>query len=407
VGIFDKFFKSKEDEEKINLSRQVYILGERLKLSEMYCNEYKHFYEHELEYAGELYNKLQDARKMLFEIMASVCRGEYITMQLGGSNHISEMTLRQATDFIIKNVKEQYILMEGEIAELKRELKEKDAYIEALETKNLSNEAKENDTQKIKQKITGDLQLHFEEVKLEEEEVEEEVVVDEEDKEFAIEEITKHIEMLKGSPQVGIIFKAIGESGVFRTRELRNNDLIKAHIPVGSYSYIFGSLKESGLLEIEKVHTGRKGYFYDVFWMNALGKQVYKALYGKPPVVSGVDKLFKEHATIRHGCMVLDASEALKDLGFNVSIDRKQNTLAVPGGKRKIIVDIIAEKENEKRFIEVETGNGHSKEEIYDKMDRLYEVTKDFWFVAPNGYMTKPKCQRKVFADNDGFLSKD
>lgn len=351
-------------------------------------------------------------------------------MQLGGSNHISEMTLRQATDFIIKNVKEQYILMEGEIAELKRELKEKDAYIKALEAKNLSNEAKENntedklskvdvcekseETQKIKQKIICDLQLHFEEVKLEEEveeleeeEVEEEVVVDEEDKEFAIEEITKHIEMLQGSPQVGVMFKAIGESGVFRTRELRKNDLIKAHIPVGSYSYIFGSLKESGLLEIEKVHTGRKGYFYDVFWMNALGKQVYKALYGKPPVVSGVDKLFKEHATIKHGCMVLDASEALKDLGFDVSIDRKQNTLAVPGGNRKIIVDIIAEKENEKRFIGVETGNGHSKEEIYDKMDRLYEVTKDFWFVAPNGYMTKPKCQRKVFADNDGFLSKD
>jgi len=41
---------------------------------------------------------------------------------------------------------------------------------------------------------------------------------------------------------------------------------------------------------------------------------------------------------------------------------------------------------------------------VDDSIEWLKDIFGDF---APNGYMTKPKCLRKFFADNDGFLSKD
>lgn len=412
MGVLGRFFgiEVKEDREK----KEFIILAERLKSAELHIQTLKDTLHHEQRYAQEMGKEAERRKEMLVHIMESLCNGEYIKMQLGDVNRALKMKPQEITDFIIKNVKEQIRELKAQIKALQSELEQKDAHIRTLEAQLarlvMQKQASVSDVAEVfgdnmpeilknVQNLQPNLQSLLQRDNLEEEtpveipneagkfqieaepKSEPEVPVPVELDRVVIQSVQSYIEQL--NDQTKLMLQVIGETGLFRTKELKSHPLITANIPPGSFFYVFGMLKNLGLLYTEKIHTGRKGYYYEVFWLNEVGERVFQALFGKKSVASQAEKLRAEHATIRHACMVLDAADTLSELGFRTCIDRKKNTFAI-SNSRQVVVDVVAEKEGERRFVEVETGDGHDAEELYDKMDRLYEITRDFYFVAPN-----------------------
>jgi hypothetical protein len=215
---------------------------------------------------------------------------------------------------------------------------------------------------------------------------------DEEDEDdgVVVLEIDRYIENLSDAHKN--VIKSIGDTGASRNSELRTvmEELPEGKIfmKTGTFNYkdmsaTIKSLREGGFLDAEQVKLGaRGGYNFTVYELTSLGKALYKALTGKKASIPEKKKIVDQHASVEHGFLIKDVGALFAEMGWTVYTERKDLRYDLPEGKRKDF-DIVIEKDGKKIHIEVERGT-HNDEDFFDAMDKIYQITNEFYFVAPN-----------------------
>jgi len=257
---------------------------------------------------------------------------------------------------------------------------------------------------KIEEEPKFDRFDRFEEIETPKQEVAEEEEEESGDGHILL-EIDRYLETLPDSHK--LIIKTIGEHGVSRNQELRE---VLEEIPSGKnmffkgnkFSYqdmsaIVKTLRDGGFLDAEKVKLGsRGGYNFTVYELTNLGKAIYKSLSGgKKAVVSEKKLITNQHASLEHGFLIKDCAQIFREMDYTVYTERKDLTVKLPDGRRKDF-DIIIEKDGNKQYIEVERGT-HTDEDFFEAMDKIYQVTNEFYFIAPNEEKLFGKTKVQVF----------
>lgn len=218
-------------------------------------------------------------------------------------------------------------------------------------------------------------------------------------------EVDRYIENLPDESKY--ILEVIGKTGISRNSELKTHieqseDEGKKHFFAGG-KFVYNDLnnavkllKERQLLENTNVKLGSKGgYDFSVYEFTDVGKAVYYKFTNFQPVEPEMTKIKRDHATLEHGYLIKEVANEFKMMGYTVYEDRETCTYKLSNNKRKVF-DLIIEKDGEKKHIEVERGT-HNEEDFLAAMDKIYEVTKDIYFIAPNEKILYKNTKSKVF----------
>lgn len=189
------------------------------------------------------------------------------------------------------------------------------------------------------------------------------------------------------------VIKVIGSTGVSRNKELRtaieDNEETQHLFMKGNkfnqqdMSSTIKGLKDAGFLISDSVKLGAKGGFnFNVYELSSLGKGIYQSLAGKKPVVSEKKLITDQHASLEHGYLIKESALEFEEMGYTVYTERKDLRFDLPNGKRKDF-DLIIEKDGKKCMIEVERGT-HNEEDFFNAMDKILQITNEFYFICPN-----------------------
>lgn len=225
------------------------------------------------------------------------------------------------------------------------------------------------------------------------EEAEEEEANEEgDDAKFHIIDIERYVENLSDPNK--IIISLIGETGVSRNTEMRplleqSPDGMKYFGRSGKFSYqdmsaTVKQLRDGGFIDNEQIKLGAKGgYNFTCYELTALGKAVYKNISGgKKASISEKKLIENQHKSLEHGYLIKDCATEFREMGYVVYDERADVTVKLPSGAKKVF-DLIIESDGKKQYIEVERGT-HNDEDFFNAMDKIYEVTPEFFFVSPN-----------------------
>jgi hypothetical protein len=191
-----------------------------------------------------------------------------------------------------------------------------------------------------------------------------------------------------------VVIRLIGETGVSRNTELRphlenTQEGMTYFGRGGKFSYqdmsaTIKNLRDGGFIDSEQIKLGAKGgYNFTCYELTALGKAVYKNISGgKKTVVSEKKLIMNQHKTLEHGFLIKDCATEFREMGYTVYEERADVTMKLPSGAKKVF-DLIIEQEGKKQYIEVERGT-HNDADFFDAMDKIHEVTTEFYFVSPN-----------------------
>ena len=215
---------------------------------------------------------------------------------------------------------------------------------------------------------------------------------DDDDGKFHIIDIERYVENLSEANK--IIISLIGETGVSRNNEMRplletSEEGMKFFGRSGKFSYqdmsaTVKQLRDGGFIDNEQIKLGAKGgYNFTCYELTQLGKAVYKNLSGgKKAAVSEKKLIENQHKSLEHGFLIKDCATEFRAMGYTVYDDRADVTVKLPSGAKKVF-DLILELDGKKQYIEVERGT-HNDEDFFNAMDKIYEVTPEFYFVSPN-----------------------
>jgi len=217
-------------------------------------------------------------------------------------------------------------------------------------------------------------------------------------------EIDRYLDTLPDSHK--LVIQMIGEYGVSRNQELRE---LMEKDPIGNREFFKGNkfsyqdmsatvktLRDGGFLDAEKVKLGsRGGYNFTVYELTTLGKAIYKSITHKKPVVSEKKLITNQHASLEHGFLIKDCAQIFAEMGYTVFTERKDVSVKLPDGKRKDF-DFIMEKDGNRSYIEVERGT-HTDDDFFDALDKMYQITNEFFFIAPNEEKLFGKTKVQVF----------
>lgn len=225
-------------------------------------------------------------------------------------------------------------------------------------------------------------------------------------------DVEKHLDLLNDSKKY--VLEVMGRTGICRNKELRTfleNDVRgKELFQKGTkFQYqemtsVVKSLKDSGYLTPTKVDLGSKGaYNFDLFELSPLGSSIFKVITKRNPHEAEFKKILAQHKSLEHGYLIKESAEILRDKGYTVYEERADLRFDLPDGKRKDF-DLIAEKGDEKLYIEVERGT-HTDDDFFNAMDKIYKVMTttlniepaQFHFVSPNEKLLISKTKRQFF----------
>lgn len=214
-------------------------------------------------------------------------------------------------------------------------------------------------------------------------------------------EVERYIENL--SEESKYVLEIIGKTGVSRNNELKEyiHEEKKYFFSGGKFLYnemnsAVKTLKDRQFLDYDQVKLGAKGgYNFAVYELSDIGKAIFYKFTGELPVDSEKQKIMKEHASVEHGYLIKECANAFKDMGYTVYEDRESCTFKLPDNKRKVF-DLVIEKEGKKSHIEVERGT-HNETDFLDAMDKIYQVTNELYFIAPNEKILYNHTRGNVF----------
>ena len=181
------------------------------------------------------------------------------------------------------------------------------------------------------------------------------------------------------------IFRLIGEKGYSQLPQIKEL-LENSSIEKGKKSSIniqINNMMHSKIIESETINTGYR--HFKIIDFTSVGVRIFEEIFKKSPVESEQHRLKRENASLEHGYLIQDTMTILKkEFGYlNLIIDRKTNSIKLPGGKT-YIPDIVATIDGKVwDYIEVERGT-HTQKDFNDKLDKMLMVTKTFHFVSQN-----------------------
>lgn len=204
------------------------------------------------------------------------------------------------------------------------------------------------------------------------------------------------------------ILKIIGETGISRNSDLRDF-LLKDEkgmelfgknkkVDYQSLSSEVASLRGSQILEDEKLSLGGRGGGASqvVYELSSVGKQCFKMLFEDDPVVPEKKRVVDMHGSLEHGYMIKDSAIIFSEMGFETFTKNEDITFKVSNGRRKVFDLLIKDKDEKIMHIEVERGT-HNKEDFFDAMDRIFEITNEFYFICPNDAILNGTTKKHFF----------
>lgn len=194
------------------------------------------------------------------------------------------------------------------------------------------------------------------------------------------------------TPVMWSVIDTIGSKGINEQQEIRTHILqqaVNSSTPVNDsmINAATSSLMKMQIVKRIKIICGSR-WFY-IFELDEMGIRVYIEKHKKNPVESEAKKLIKEHDNIRHGYLIKEASNILKEKFDyeSVSTSRKTNYIPLTNGKA-CIPDVICATKGNVDYFEVECGN-HNQEDFNDKCNKYRMVSKTIHFIVPQNEVLK------------------
>lgn len=296
----------------------------------------------------------------------------------------------------IKNQKHEYIPMDND--DENDDEKENETKVKL--NKNEDEEVKE------KRKSPFDEKPNIEEQPKHKKQYSDERTEDDDLPKYVFMDVDRYIENLPESGK--FVLEVIGATGISRNSELKNHiealELSegKKHFYSGGkfdYNQLNSSvklLKDRQFLTSQEVNLKARGHKFPVYELSDIGKAVYYKSTQLKPVEPESAQIRRDHKSLEHGYLIKDCAVEFREMGYTVYEDRENCTYKLKNNKRKVF-DLIIEKDGEKKHIEVEMGT-HNEDDFLTAMDKIYEVTSDFYFVAPNQKILYTNTKGKVFS---------
>lgn len=202
------------------------------------------------------------------------------------------------------------------------------------------------------------------------------------------------------------VIRVIGDNGFARNQEIadfieKDTEGIRVFSSKGKFqkqevTNTTRGLADSEYLSSQKVEMGgRNGHNFKVYELTNMGKAIYKHLFNKIPVIPESQLVVKQHASLEHGYLIKETVFEFENMGYKVYTDRKDCRYDLPNGDHKVF-DLVIEKDGKKQMIEVERGT-HTDKDFFKAMNKVYEITKDFYFVCPSDSVMYDKTRRQWY----------
>ncbi|MCK2000056.1 hypothetical protein MZM54_01490 [[Brevibacterium] frigoritolerans] len=209
------------------------------------------------------------------------------------------------------------------------------------------------------------------------------------------------------SVQQEYLLTIIGKTGISRNSDLK--DYLKEDALGQQYYYIgkkynsnalnrdIAELRDKGILSDEQVSYGGKGGgTFNVYELSQTGKSCFKKIASDNPVVPEKKRIVGHHASLEHGYLIKDSAKLFREMGYKVYTDLEDVSFKIDPQHRKVFDFIVEDEEGKLLHIEVERGT-HTQDGFSNAMDKIYEITKDFYFICPNEQVKNKNTKKKFF----------
>ncbi|XIH25773.1 hypothetical protein C1N73_29730 (plasmid) [Priestia aryabhattai] len=209
------------------------------------------------------------------------------------------------------------------------------------------------------------------------------------------------------SVQQEFLMTVIGKTGISRNSDLK--EYLKED-SLGQQYYFVGKkynsnalnrdiaeLRDKSILNDEQVSYGGKGGgTFNVYELSKTGKSCFKKITNDNPVVPEKKRIVGHHASLEHGYLIKDSAKIFREMVYKVYTDLEDVSIKIDPKHRKVFDFIVEDEEGKLMHIEVERGT-HTQEGFSDAMDKIYEITKDFYFICPNEQVKNKNTKKKFF----------
>jgi hypothetical protein len=172
----------------------------------------------------------------------------------------------------------------------------------------------------------------------------------------------------KGFERDKQVILLIGETGYSRLSEIQQTLVQK--IALGERAAYRGveACQEEGLID-RRAGVSVQGRPTDLVFLTEKGKWVYSQLVGKSPTPSEYDLLIKSHKSEKHTSLILKTADIFAALGFIIEREPVQIKLSE---NRYFQPDLVARKDSEVFYLEVETGEREDRASLIHKWENAF-----------------------------------
>ncbi|MED2737497.1 hypothetical protein [Bacillus toyonensis] len=210
------------------------------------------------------------------------------------------------------------------------------------------------------------------------------------------------------SAQQEFVLTTIGKTGISRNPDLK--EFLKDD-PMGQNFYVSGKkfnytalskdvseLRDKGILSDQQVNYGGKGggSIFIVYELSKVGKACFKMINDDNPVVPEKKRIVDLHASLEHGYLIKDSAKLFQEMNYKVYTDLDDVSFKIDKNHRKVFDFIVENDEGKLMYIEVERGT-HTQEGFSNAMDKIYQITKEFYFICPNDTVKNKETKKKFF----------
>jgi len=209
------------------------------------------------------------------------------------------------------------------------------------------------------------------------------------------------------SVQQEFLMTVIGKTGISRNSDLKeylkDDSLGQQYYFVGkkynsnALNRDIAELRDKSILSDEQVSYGGKGGgTFNVYELSKTGKSCFKKITNDNPVVPEKKRIVAHHASLEHGYLIKDSAKIFREMGYKVYTDLEDVSIKIDPKHRKVFDFIVENDEGKLMHIEVERGT-HTQDGFSEAMDKIYEITKDFYFICPNEQVKNKNTKKKFF----------
>lgn len=208
--------------------------------------------------------------------------------------------------------------------------------------------------------------------------------------------LQKYFEKIQEDNQLKVILETIGETGLSRVTELKETDKFKRTFVSSNGEFTQGTLSKKiqvlddlDIISVEKITTGRKGGYENIYSLSNIGVQLYKMVFSSNPVESEKEAIRRQHTSLEHGYFIKTVAKELENKGYEV-FDSPEDCIRKPlmaledgDEKLRVEADLIINKADTEYIIECEMGTT-SDSDMNKKLDKLILVTNVISFIMNN-----------------------